>query len=151
MTGVKGVRDVGWESWLGQAHGYREAAAEQIPRLRPRLLQDNDFLCATARDGRSLGWQSGRTPCIGMAKDTLSGPFDFAPVTDYRNTVWRRFAQGDRLEKYRQTSGHSRGRLHPATRKTRASGTPCCAPHFKKKAWGALHPGLCYASLPVRT
>jgi hypothetical protein len=48
---------------------------------------------------------------------------------------------GDRLEKYRQTSGHSRGRLHPATRKTRASGTPCCAPHFKKSR-GRLHPGL---------
>jgi hypothetical protein len=52
-----------------------------------------------------------RTPCIGMARDTLWGPFDFAPVTDYRNTFWRRSAQGDRLGKYRQTSRHSRGRL----------------------------------------
>jgi hypothetical protein len=32
-------------------------------------------------------------------------------MTDYGNTSWRRSAQGDRLEKYRQTSGHSRGRL----------------------------------------
>jgi hypothetical protein len=45
-----------------------------------------------------------------QGKDTLSGPFDFAPIT-IENTFWRRFAQGDRLEKYRQTSGHSRGRL----------------------------------------
>jgi hypothetical protein len=46
----------------------------------------------------ALGEDLGRTPCIGMARDTLSGPFDFAPVTDYRNTFRQRSAQGDRLE-----------------------------------------------------
>ena len=44
-----------------------------------------------------------------MARDTLSGPFDFAPMTDYRNTFWRRSAQGDRLENIDIISGHAEG------------------------------------------
>jgi hypothetical protein len=49
-----------------------------------------------------LRWQKdlGRTPCVCMARETMSGPFDFAPMTDYGNTFWRRSAQGDRLENF---------------------------------------------------
>jgi hypothetical protein len=69
--------------------------------------------------------------------------FDSAPMSDYGNTSWRGSAQGDRLEKYRQTSGHSRGRLCSTFQDTAGAPPPRALPHdpceaaslFVRKTW----------------
>jgi hypothetical protein len=82
---------------LSSQQSASQQLAEVVHDTRSCGLGVRTWLLACA-----LGEDLGRTPCIGMAGDTLPGPFDFAPMTDYRNTSWRRSAQGDRLENPRQ-------------------------------------------------
>jgi hypothetical protein len=79
----------GWNRHSGIGHQY---SSRQRSRKNHSEKADGTSALEFLRWKKYLG----RTPCIGMARDTLSGPFDFAPVTDYRNTFWRRSAQGDR-------------------------------------------------------
>lgn len=73
----------------------------------------------------------GRTPLIGMARDSLSGPFDYAPISSSKETAWRRSAQGDRLERvdaeWNGMQGKKKAVKKRSQRPTKNSGSVCAS------------------------
>ncbi len=67
----------------------------------------------------------GRTPSVGMAEETFSGPFDFALMINAQGEFLRRFAQGD--------SGKVSGRKTTCSRGVRLSRCTISRLKFRRK------------------